>query len=55
MAYIDICMHPYFLHYFVLRFKANYPNFAKQESKFYSYETYLFISYYNSDLYSFIL
>ena len=34
MAYIDICMHPYFLHYFVLRFKAKYPNFAKQDSKF---------------------
>lgn len=31
MAYIDICMHPYFLHYFVLRFKANYPNFAKEK------------------------
>ena len=34
MAYIDICIHPYFLSYFVLRFKANYPNFAKQDSKF---------------------
>ena len=34
MACIDIYMHPYFLHYFVLRFKAKYPNFAKQESKF---------------------
>lgn len=34
MVYIDICRHPCFLSYFVLRFKANYSNFAKQESKF---------------------
>lgn len=34
MAYIDICRHPCFLSYFVLRFKANYSNFAKQDSKF---------------------
>lgn len=34
MAYIDIYSHPCFFSYFVLRFKAKYPNFAKQDSKF---------------------